>query len=410
MSNDVVYQRLGNGVHLLVKHRSHLPLVSVAIGARGGALLEPRDQAGVTAMMARTSIKGTQRRTAARIADEAERMGGSISPYGGSDLLDWEISVPSRHFEKAFDLLADVAFNAQFPEPELEVERKLTIAGLQHTRDDMYRYPLQLCMQAAFAGHPYGYSLDDLERGVTQMQSEQLRVWQNERMTAEPWVMIVGDIDAAAASRQVEKLTGVGATTAPRSGEKPHWPATPITIREQRDKAQSALAIGFPGPHRNHEDVYALQVMANAVGGLGGRFFEELRSKRSLAYTVSLIRVFRALAGTFVGYIATTPEREDEARAGLYEQFATLVDAPLSDEEIERSKRYTIGSWQIRNQTNASQLSDLLQAHLLGGGMDEIDNFEARIRAVTASAIQEVAARYFKPELAVEGIVRGNHG
>ncbi|HEX6066129.1 MAG TPA: pitrilysin family protein [Longimicrobiales bacterium] len=410
MSNDVVYQRLGNGVHLLVKQRSHLPLVSVAIGARGGALLEPRDQAGVTAMMARTSIKGTQRRTAASIADEAERMGGSISPYGGSDLLDWEISVPSRHFEKAFDLLADVAFNAQFPEPELEVERKLTIAGLQHTRDDMYRYPLQLCMQAAFAGHPYGYSLDDLERGVTQMQSEQLRVWQKERMTAEPWVMIVGDIDAATASRQVEKLSGVGATTQPRSGERPHWPATPISIREQRDKAQSALAIGFPGPHRNHEDVYALQVMANAVGGLGGRFFEELRSKRSLAYTVSLIRVFRALAGTFVGYIATTPEREDEARAGLYEQFATLVDAPLSDEEIERSKRYTIGAWQIRNQTNASQLSDLLQAHLLGSGMDEIDNFEARIRAVTASAIQEVAARYFKPELAVEGIVRGNHG
>jgi zinc protease len=410
MSGDVVYERLGNGVHLLVRHRSHLPLLTIAIGARGGALLESRDLAGVTAMMARTSIKGTARRTAAQIADEAERMGGSVSPYGGADLLDWEISVPSRHFEKAFDLLADVAFHAQFPEPELEVERKLTIAGLQHTRDDMYRYPLQLCMQAAFAGHPYGYSLDDLEVSVSQMKSKQLRAWQDERMKGEPWVVIVGDIDAAAASRAAAKLDGVGAAVDARAGERPRWPATPITIREQRDKAQSALAIGFPGPHRNHEDVYALQVMANAVGGLGGRFFEELRSKRSLAYTVSLIRVFRALAGIFVGYIATTPEREDEARAGLYEQFATLVDAPLSAEEIERSKRFTIGSWQIRNQTNASQVGDLLQAHLLGSGMDEIGNFEARIRAVTASAIQEAAARYFKPELAVEGIVRGNHG
>ena len=410
MSSDVVYARLDNGVHLLVKKRSHLPLLSIAIGASGGALRESSDQAGVTAMMARTSIKGTGRRTAARIADEAERMGGSISPYGGSDFLDWEISVPSRHFENAFDLLTDVALNAQFPEPELEVERKLTIAGLQHTRDDMYRYPLQLCMQAAFAGHPYGYSLDDLERGVNQVRSEQLRQWQIERMTGEPWVVMVGDVDATAASRRVEKLDGLRKNTVERAGEPPHWPATPISIREQRDKAQSALAIGFPGPHRNHDDVYPLQVMANAVGGLGGRFFEELRSKRSLAYTVSLIRVFRSLAGTFVGYIATTPEREDEARAGLYEQFATLVDAPLSEEEIERSKRYTIGSWQIRNQTNSSQLSDLLQAHLLGGGMDEIDTFEDRIRAVTASAIQEAAARYFKPELAVEGIVRGNHG
>jgi zinc protease len=176
---------------------------------------------------------------------------------------------------------------------------------------------------------------------------------------------------------------------------------------ELRDKAQSAIAIGFPGPARNDADVHAIQVLANAVGGLGGRFFEELRSKRSLAYTVALMPIVRVLGGMFVGYIATSPEREAEARAGLLEQFELLKQAPLPADDVARAVKYTIGTWQIRYQTNAAQLNDLLQAHLLGEGMAEITEFEAHIRAVTPERIQEVAQHYIRTELAVEGVIRG---
>ena len=185
------------------------------------------------------------------------------------------------------------------------------------------------------------------------------------------------------------------------------WPNRGTQVVEERDKAQTALAIAFPGPRRGEDDSYALRVLVNAVGGLGGRLFEELRSRRSLAYTVSLSPMFRLAGGAFIGYIGTSPEREQEARAGLLEQFALLATEPLTSDEVERAIRYTIGSWQIHRQTNSSQLSELLHAHLLGAGMDEIANFEARIRAVDADAIQRVAQRYFRPEVAVEAVVRG---
>jgi zinc protease len=404
---EVVHQKIG-GTNILILRRTQLPLVSMALATRGGSLLEPRAAAGMTALMARASIKGTPSRSAAQIAEAAERMGGSVAPSGGSDLIDWEISVPSRHFTNAFELLADVACHAHFPTAELEVERKLMLADLEHTRDDMYRYPLRLCLQAAFQDHPYGYTLEEVERGVAAATAEQLRAWREQRMGTEPWVVLVGDVDEDAAFREVERWLPAAAGPRPLTIREAGWPASGTQTVEERDKAQSALAMAFPGPSRGEEAVYALQVMANAVGGLGGRVFEELRSRRSLAYTVSLIPMFRLAGGAFVGYIGTSPEREEEARAGLLEQFALLAAEPLSVEEIERSKRYTIGTWQIRRQTNASQLSDLLHAHLLGTGMDEITRFEERIRAVDAQAIQRVAQRYFKPELAVEGVVRGS--
>jgi zinc protease len=407
VAQDVIYAELANGTHIIMKRRDHLPLVSIAIGAPDGSLLEPRKRAGLTALMARTSIKGTAQRTATQIAVQAERMGGSVAPSGGTDLVDWEISVPSRHFTDALELLCDVAFNANFPTAELEVERKLALADLQQTRDDMYRYPLRLCLQNAFPDHPYGYTLEDLEQGVAAATSAQLGSWREARIHADPYVLVVGDVDPELALREIERFVPQPRQISISAAPTAKWPAAPQQRVEQRQKAQSALAIGFPAPHRNHDDVYALQVLANAVGGLGGRFFEELRSKRSLAYTVALLPMFRVAGGAFVGYIATSPDREAEARAGLFEQFALLTATPLADDEVERAQRYTIGSWQIRNQTNAAQLNELLQAHLLGPGITEITEFEARIRAVDAQQIQEVARRYFKPEVAVEGVVRG---
>ncbi|HEY0672802.1 MAG TPA: pitrilysin family protein [Longimicrobiales bacterium] len=405
--SDVVHTKLANGAHVLIYQRAHLPLVSIALATRGGSLLESRTRAGITALMSRTSIKGTPSRTAIRIAEEAEAMGGSVSPSGGADVVDWEISVPSRHFAQAFELLCDVALHAHFPDPELEVERKLMLSDLQQTRDDMYRYPVRLCIQKAFADHPYGYTLDDVERGIASATAAELRAWRAERITSEPWVIVVGDVDPDIIVPAVEAMLPANTNAAIGVAAMSTWPARALEVVEERDKAQTAIAIGFPGPERNHEDVHALHVLANAAGGLGGRFFEELRSKRSLAYTVALMPMLRWAGGIVIGYIATTPEREAEARAGLFEQFASLQDDPLSAEEVERAKRYTIGSWQIRGQTNAAQLNDLLQAHLLGRGMSELTEFEDRIRAVDARRVQEVARRYFNPEVAVEGAVRG---
>lgn len=398
---------LANGVRLVVKQRSSVPLVSMAIGVAGGSGLESKQHAGYTALMARSSIKGTASRTAAQLAEQAERMGGSISPSAGSDLLDWEMSVPSRHFTDAFELLADVAFNASIPEAELEVERKLTLADLQHARDDMYRYPLRLCMQAAFADHAYGFSLQDVEQGIAAATAQQLRAWRSERLRSEPWAIVVGDVDPDRVARVVEQNIATVPVIAAAQTPAVAWPAQPAHNMETRDKAQTAIALGFPGPQRNHEDVYALQVLANAVGGLGGRFFEELRSKRSLAYTVALLPVFRSAGGAFMAYLATTPEREDEARAALLAEFERLCAEPLPAVDVARSQRYTIGTWQIRSQTNSAQLSDLLHALLIGEGLEELEQFEERIRAVDAERVQAVAQRYFKPEVAVAGIVRG---
>jgi zinc protease len=406
--DDGVMQYASSGSRIVVLSRRDVQLVSLAVAYLGGVAEERVEHAGLTGLMARTSIKGTANRSAARLAEESEAMGGSIAPSVGSDSLQWMMTVPSKHVEAALELLTDVVRNASFPEAEFERERKAALSAAKQLRDDMFSYPMHLLMEAAFENDPYGIPLEAREAGLAAASREAAFAW-HRRLTAEcsPMLLIAGDTDAGIV-RGAAAAIGPTAAEPADEPEPAGWPDGPRKRIVERDTAQSALAIGFRGPDRNHPDSDVLSVLAAAVAGLGGRLFEELRSRRSLAYTVAARPVARLRGGVFTGYIATSPDREEEARDALVDELMRLAIEPLPSDEVDRAKRYLIGVRRIQMQTNAAQLAELGRALLLGAGLEEVRNYETRIEAITSESIREAAARWFDPERIAEGIVRGS--
>ena len=187
-----------------------------------------------------------------------------------------------------------------------------------------------------------------------------------------------------------------------------HWPTAAPTASEARDKQQTALTLLFPSPARRDDGRFAATVLSAIASGLGGRFFEQLRDKQSLAYTVSAFPIERRASGSFAAYIATSPAREAEARAGLLAEFARLRTSPPSDEELERARRYLIGTHAIAQQSAASVLGDMVDAWLFGEGLHEMGEFPSRIQRVTGEDVLALAQRCFKEERVVEGVVRGS--
>ncbi|MGH7623308.1 MAG: M16 family metallopeptidase, partial [Gemmatimonadaceae bacterium] len=143
-------------VPILVRIKRGAPLVHAGLYVLGGAFEEEESLAGLTSLMVRTALKGTETRSALQIAEEAEMLGGSVSGATGSEIFGWTISVPTRSAAAAIELLADVVQHPIFPEEALETERAVALADIAALRDDMYRYPVRLATQAVFADHPYG--------------------------------------------------------------------------------------------------------------------------------------------------------------------------------------------------------------------------------------------------------------
>ena len=394
------------GVPILARRKPGA-LMHAGIFLLGGARDEPAQHAGLTSLLVRTAVKGTANRTAAQIAEEGELLGGSVGGSVGAESFGWSISVPARHTAPAIALLADVAQHAIVPVDALETERALALADLTALRDDMYRYPVRLATGAAFAGHPYGVPASGDETTLPVITVEQVRAWHRTQvLNARAVIAVVGDAEPS-------ELAGLaaGAFDTLRGGralpmQAPIWPASVIQRVEQRDKAQTALALMFPGPSRADDTRFATAMIAGVASGLGGRFFDELRDKQSLGYTVHAFASERSLAGAFVAYIATGPEKEAVARRGLLAEFAKLRDEPVTPRELEQAQTYAVGVHAIRQQSGGAVLGDMVDAWLFGR-LGELDEFDARVRAVTAAEMQNIARRYFDEDRRVEGIIRG---
>jgi len=121
---------------------------------------------------------------------------------------------------------------------------------------------------------------------------------------------------------------------------------------------------------------------------------------------VTAFSAARRAAGTFGAYIATSPEREEAARAGLLAEFDRFRREPVSAEELLRAQTYAIGVYAIQQQSGGSVLSDVIDTWLFGE-LSDLERFEQHIRAVTPRRMQRLAQRYFDPERRVEGVVRG---
>ncbi|GAC1477913.1 MAG: pitrilysin family protein [Gemmatimonadaceae bacterium] len=402
--------RTGSGVPILVRRKAGAPLVHAAVHLLGGAVDESAASAGLTSLVVRTAVKGTEQRSASQIAEEAEMLGGSVGPTLGSESFGWVMSVPTKHTAAMLALLADVVQRPTFPDGALETERAIAIADLALLRDDMFRWPMRLVREVAFAGHSYGVPASGTDETLQRIAADQVRRWHRDRVrSGASVVVIVGDVDPAAvatlAARELADLVpGAGVPIV-----APRWPVAGGSRAEIRDKEQTALALAFPAPSRTDDDRWAAQLLAGITSGLGGRFFDELRDRQSLAYTVHASAIEQRSAGMFAAYIATSPEREERARRGLLDEFAKLREHGVTVAELAQAKTYALGTHAIRQQSGAAVLSEVADAWLFGR-LDELGAYAEQVQRVTARGIHAVARRYFDESVKVEGVVRGSRG
>ena len=400
--------RTGSGIPILVQRKRGSPIAHIAAHSIGGAITDTADRAGLTLLAARTMLKGTSSLGASEIAQATESLGATLGASAGAESFGWSTSVPLASFGQAAAILGDVIVNPSFAAEAFETERRAALSNLALIRDDMMRYPLRMLTSAAFEGHPYGVPVGGTEDSLGRISIGDVRDWHAQNVRFSPMAVgIVADLEPLEAAGIVAGALDGIASSRPPVIAPPRWTDTPRAVSESREKAQTALAVAFPGPSREDDARWTAHLLATIASGLGGRFFDELRDKRSLAYTVHLSARDMRLGGLFIAYIATSPEKEAEARAALLSEFERLRESGVTDDELSRAKDYVIGAHAIDEESGASRLGEMLDAWLFGRGIKELAEHDANVRMVSAGDIQRLARECFDPARVVEATVRG---
>jgi len=387
---------MGNGARLYVMPRRSVPVVAARAAFVGGTLAEEETNAGITNFLSSMWLRGTHSHSTADFARATENLAADVDGFSGRNSLGTTLECPIEALDSTLELFSELLLEPAFDLAEIERERSDTLAAIERREDRLAQLAYLLFAETHFLQHPYRLATLGSAASVRRFDADLLRAHHARLIRGENMVVaIVGDVDPdSVATRFSARLAAIpsGGFEAPC----PPHEAAPREIREaeiRKDRAQAHLVIGFRGVTIADPDRFTLEIIVQLLAGQGGRLFLELRDRRSLAYTVSANNTEGLAPGHFTVYIATAPEKLDEARAGMFEELEKLVQQPPSDEELERAKRYLIGNHAIDLQRNSAHASLISLNALYGLGPDADHTFPNQIAAIDKNDVLRVARR-----------------
>ncbi|MGQ0551580.1 MAG: M16 family metallopeptidase [Armatimonadota bacterium] len=396
---------LENGLTVIVRENPSSDLVVTEAMVRAGPRFEDARQSGISFFMRAMMVRGTQKRTAAEIAQGIESIGGQLGGGTGTDFVSVYTITPTRHVDAGMDLIADLLTNARFDPQDVETQRRVSLSRISQNADQPLQRAIELLYDSLYPYHPYSGATLGTAESVSALARDQLVEFYQAHATAPNMIVIVaGNITEAQALEKVKKaFAGLRTSPAPRKTRllrvveralAPR-PAAPQEVRETRSIAAAWIAIGYLGVPAGHRDFAALRV-ANAVlgEGMSSRLFIEIRDKRGLAYQVGSSLVSRAGPGSVLMVAGTDPPNMSAVVSGMLREVERLRGEAVSAEEVERAKRGVIGRFALAHEQLEQQAFYLGWYEIMGVGFDYDERFPQEIAQVSPADVHRVARLY----------------
>lgn len=374
-----------------------VPLVAIEFSFAGGGAQDPEGKAGAGSLLAGMLDEGAGDLSSEDFHRALDDHAIRLSFSAERDEFYGHLQTLSRHSDKAFELLA-LAVNApRFDAEPLERVRGQLNAALKRDSSDPDAMAAQAWRRAAWAGHAYARSargeLGEIEK-VTRDDLVALR----RKMLARDSLKIaaVGAIDAASLARHLDAIfAGL-----PEKAELTPVPEIEIQGLGRRivvdyDVPQANIRFGRPGIARRDPDYIPAMVVNHILGGgaFTSRLWQEVREKRGLTYSVYSSLATAERSPVMIGSTSTKNERAAESLSVIANEFARLAaDGPTAD-ELDKAKKYLIGSYALRFDTSTKIAGHLLQLQREGFGADYLDRRNAEVEAVTLDDARRVAQR-----------------
>ncbi|UYN94396.1 MAG: insulinase family protein [Enhydrobacter sp.] len=392
----------------LVEDRN-VPIVTLSFSFADGTALEPRQQKGVTSLMASLLTDGAGALDAQAFRRRQEEASASLSFGASLDRTTGSLRTLSAKRDEGFELLRLALDAPRFDEDMLERRRAQFIAGLNQAEQRPASVAERTLSEIVFAGHPYATDSSGMREALRTLTRDDVKSRATAVLDRTGMVVAaVGDIDEADLSRLLDRTFGMLPAGAAKPSP-PGWapPMRPRTVVVERPVPQSAVRIAVPAVTRNHPDWFPASVMTHILGGGGqqSRLFDEVREKRGLAYGVSAGLRPNTKASLLVVSTASANERVAEAIRVIRGEMARLRDDGVVPQELADAKTYLSGSLPVSLDSSASVAGLLHSMQVDGLARDYLQKRSSLIEAVTLQDVRRMARQLLRDDVVTSVVV-----
>jgi zinc protease len=385
------------GIKVWLVSEPSVPMVALDYAFTGGANADPADKPGVANMVSSMLDEGAGDLDARAFQERLEERAIQLAFRPARDHFRGSLHTLTINLDEGVELLRLALTAPRFDAEPVERIRNQLLANLNRATTNPNEMANRRFWATAFPGHPYGRPSDGTPESLAAVTVDDLKayvgnVFARDRLT----IGIVGDIDAEAAGKLVDRVFGslpAKAALAPVSNAAIQGLGERIVVN--LDVPQTVITFGGPGIARHDPDFIAAYVV-NHIYGAGthtSRLYNEVREKRGLAYSVRTSLYWMDHANVLTGGTATRSDRAAETLSVIDTEMQRLATEGPTQEELDKAKAYLKGSYALSFDTSGKIAGQLVQIQLDRLGIDYPERRGAMIDAVTLADARRVAKR-----------------
>ena len=388
---------LPNGIKILHKHRSgavaHLSLM-VNTGMRD----EAENENGLAHFIEHMLFKGTKKRKAYHVLSCLENVGGELNAYTTKEETCIHASFLREYYNKAIELISDVAFNSVYPENELEKEKEVILDEINSYRDSPAEEIFDDFENNLYKGHEMGRNIlgtTELVSGFT--RDDLCRFLKNNYSTNRMVIATIGDISFEKFKSKIVSYFG-GFQCYDTDYHRSQFDKLPVfTEIQERNNHLSHCIIGGLSYNIDSQKKMQMVLLNNILGGPGmnSRLNLNIREKYGFAYTIESQYNAYSDTGNFSIYMGVDPHSLDKAVNLVYKELDKLKNNKLGTIQLSNAKNQLVGQLALSSESGLGELLAMTRSAFTREGIEPLSETIRRIRNLNSIDILDVANEIF---------------
>jgi predicted Zn-dependent peptidase len=395
---------LPSGLKIVTEHMDRVETVSFGAYVACGTRNEEAAQNGVSHFLEHMAFKGTERRSAAEIAEAVENVGGHINAYTARENTAYYVKLLKEDLDLGADIIGDILTHSTFAPEELERERGVILQEIGQANDTPDDIVFDHFQETAYPGQPMGRPVLGTEEIIRNMARGEIAGYMRDHYAAGNVVVAAtGALQHDHVVDLVQKHFADLPTKMPKA--PPPGLYTGGEFREERDLDQVHIVLGFPSVGYSDPDYYPTLLLSTLLGGgMSSRLFQEIREKRGLVYSIYSFASPFVETGIF-GIYAGTGESEAAELIPVTLEELQRVQIDAEEVELRRARAQVKASLLMSMESTGSRCEQLSRQLQIFGRVIPTAETVAKLEAVTVEDIRRAAARTFRgvPTLATMG-------
>ena len=383
---------LPNGARVVFERMEGVRSVSLGIWVGAGSRFERAEEGGSAHFIEHMLFKGTETRTAAQLAEEADALGGQLNAYTTRDNTCFYTRVLDTHLPRAAEVLADMFFRSRFDEADVENEKGVIGEEIDMYEDTPEDVAAENLLAGCFPG-ALGRPVLGTEETLAGLSGRSLRAFMERTYTA-PRIAVA--LAGSFTDADVDAVARIFAQMPPAERGEPERSAYApcLTLREKAVE-QNQLVLGFPGLETASEERFAMQLFSNILGGSSSsRLFQTVREKHGLCYSIYSFTAGYQDTGLFAVALAANRQSERRALGLTIDELRRIRDDGVTAAELGRAREQVTASILMSLESSASRMNRLGYGELfLPRGALTPDELIERYEAVTLADVRSLAQR-----------------